>query len=121
MISTYQTFRTHDDCDFSGYNTKDCDDHKEEGSEGQFYEENCLACERMGSYVDDEKVMSFDVAQQESIDPDVDKATYKIDGMTVVTEFDDRFRHVEGSSVFVEKVDSDDDVCCEDDSKGDDS
>ena len=75
----------------------------------------------MGSYVDDEEVVSLDVAQQKSIDPDVDKTSNKVDGMTVVAEFDDRFGHVEGSSVFIEEIDSDDDVRCEDDSKGDDS
>ena len=63
MISTYETFGTHDDCDFSCDDSEDCDHHEEEGSEGRFDEEDSLAGQRMGSYVDDEKVVSLDVTQ----------------------------------------------------------
>lgn len=64
----------------------------------------------MWCYVDDEEIMSFDIAKEESIDPNIDHTSNEIDNFTVGGESNYGLWFVYGSAVIIEQFDPHDDV-----------
>lgn len=58
------------------------DDYEKNCSEYKFYQEYRLFGERLRCYIDDEKIVSFNVVEHKGIHPNIKEKTDEINGLT---------------------------------------